>query len=157
MEGGLGMEAGEDAPPEIVLVTVGEPARPGIGTVVAGAFLIASFEFGPAAGADTAGSVAARGRAVPEVLLVDGPAALRIGVAATLRAVAGFGARSGLGLGVGLGAAFDAIVGFEARFGGGGFPIIGLEALAETKLSSSEASAASPASMGGDMARLGNG
>lgn len=157
MEEGLGMEAGEGASPVVDLVRVGEPARPGIGTVVVGAFLVAGFEFGSAAGSNTVGSVAARGRAVPEVLLVDGPAALRIGVATTLRAVAGFVERSGFGLGVGLKAAFDAIAGFEARFGGGGFPIVGLEALAETKLSSSEPSAASPAFMGGDIARLGVG
>ena len=132
-------------------MTVGEPARPGIGTVVAGACLVANFEFGPAAGADIAGEVATRGSAVAEVLLVDGPAALRIGVAATLRVVADFGAKSGFGLVLGVGATFGATVGFEARFGNGGFSTVGLVALAETKLSSSDASAASPAFMGGDI------
>ena len=135
---------------------VGEAASPGIGTVVAGACLVASLELGPAAGAAArelvTGVVAARGSAVPDVLRVDGPAALRIGVTAMLGpVVAGFGARSGFGLGVGLVAAFDAIFGFEAGFGGGGFSIVGLTALADTKLSSSEASAASPAFTGGDI------
>lgn len=156
VEEGPAGEAGEGGPAEAIRVRVGEAASPGIGTVVAGGCLVASFEFGPADGAIAgdlgAGVVNARGSAVPDVLLVDGPAALRIGFAATLCAVAGLGARSGFGLGVGLGVAFVAIVGFEARFGNGGFPIVGLVALAETKLSSSEASAASPALIGGDIA-----
>lgn len=89
------------------------------------------------------------------MLLVDGPAALRIGVAVTHRGVAGFGAKSvfGFGFSAGLGAAFDEAIGLLAILGGGGFPIVGLTALAETKLSSSEASAASTALRGGAIAR----
>ena len=155
MEDGLGIAVDEGAPPETVRVRVGEAARPGIGTVVAGACFVASLELGPAAGATArelvTGVVAARGSPALDVLRVDGPAALRIGVAASLRGVVGFGSKSGFGLGGGLGAAFDAIVGFEAGFGGGGFPIVGLTALADTKLSSSEASAASPAFIDGDI------
>lgn len=55
VEEGLGVLADDGAPLVGILVRVGEPARPGIGSVVASACLVAIFEFGPAAGAGTAG------------------------------------------------------------------------------------------------------